>query len=338
MPQFVIKNLKSGGLITNYFCSSSCRHCLYNCSPHWEKQYIDPETACNNLAKIRLMGCRSVHIGGGEPLLRPQELKTVLEVASEIGVSIEYVETNSSWFKEKDAAAHLLAELRVKGLHTLLVSISPFHNEHIPFFKVKGVIEAAQLAGVGVFPWVSDFVSDLSNFDPTKTHSLDEYRKVYGNNYLLEVLNRYWIHFGGRALDTFRPLLGKKTLKQILDENPGGCKAELKDTSHFHMDLFGNYIPGLCSGLAISSTDLGSRLSTEKYPILVTLYSEGIRGLVSMAAEKFDFTPQGNNYINKCDLCTEIRTHMVNSDYKESSELNPAGFYTQIEKNMRGIK
>ncbi len=329
MSQFVIKNLRSGGLITNYFCSSSCRHCLYNCSPHWEKQYIDPETAGNNLAKIRSMGCRSVHIGGGEPLLRPHELKIVLEVASEIGVSIEYVETNSSWFKDKDAAAHLLAELRVKGLHTLLVSISPFHNEHIPFFKVKGVIEAAQLAGVGVFPWVSDFVSDLAYFDPTKPHSFEEYRKIYGSNYLLEVLNRYWIHFGGRALDTFRPLLGKKKLKQILDENPGGCRAELKDTSHFHMDLFGNYIPGLCSGLAISSTDLGSRLSTEKYPILVTLYSEGIRGLVSMAAEKFDFTPQGNNYINKCDLCTEIRTFWTKMDYGESAELAPEEFYNR---------
>jgi hypothetical protein len=296
------------------------------------KQYIDPETARNNLAKILSMGCRSVHIGGGEPLLRPQKLKTVLEVANEIGVSIEYVETNSSWYKDKESAAEMLAQLRDKGLHTLLVSISPFHNEQIPFFKVKGVIEAAQLAGVGVFPWVSDFASDLSNFDPTKTHSLDEYQKVYGNNYLLEVLNRYWIHFGGRALDTFRPLLGKQTLRQILDENPGGCKAELSDTSHFHMDPFGNYIPGLCSGLAISSTDLGFRLSPDKYPILVTLYSKGIRGLVSMAAEKFDFSPQGNNYINRCDLCTEIRTHMVNSDYNESSELNPAGFYTQTEK------
>ncbi len=278
------------------------------------------------------MGCRSVHIGGGEPLLRPQKLKTVLEIAKEVGVSIEYVETNSSWYKDKDSAATLLAELRDKGLHTLLVSISPFHNEQIPFARVQGVIEAAQHAGVGIFPWVSDFISDLSNFDPAIPHSLNEYQQIYGNNYLLEILNRYWIHFGGRALDTFRPLLGKKTLQQILDENPGGCAVELSDTSHFHMDLFGNYIPGLCSGLAISRTDLGARLSTEHYPILVKLYSEGIRGLVSMAVEEFNFSPQRNNYIKKCDVCTEIRTHIVNSDYNESSELNPAGFYTQIEK------
>jgi hypothetical protein len=288
--------------------------------------------ARKNLEKIRAMGCRAVHIGGGEPLLRPEKLIAVLEVAKAVGVSIEYVETNSSWFKDNDSAISLLSRLRDKGLHSLLVSISPFHNEQIPFARVQGVIDAAQGAGIGIFPWVSDFVSDLTSFDATRPHPLDEYRQRFGDDYLMQIMQRYWIHLGGRALETFRPLLGNMTCGQVLEANPGGCSRELTDTSHFHFDLFGNYIPGLCSGLAISGNDLSTRLSTQKYPILVKLYSDGIRGLVSMATEMFGFSPQRNNYINKCDLCTEIRTHMVNSDYNESSELNPAGFYTQIEK------
>ena len=97
MAEFNIKKLRSGGLITNYFCTSSCKHCLYNCSPQWEKRYIDSKTAEKSLMKIRPLGCRSVHIGGGEPLLRPDKLGTVLEVASKIGVSVEYIETNSSF-------------------------------------------------------------------------------------------------------------------------------------------------------------------------------------------------------------------------------------------------
>ena len=171
MSKFVLKKLKSGGLITNYFCSSSCGHCLYNCSPHWEKRYIDGETARQNLEKIRSLGCRSIHIGGGEPLLKPHKLQTVLEVARAVGVSIEYVETNSSWFKGKDSAINLLSQLRDKGLHTLLVSISPFHNEQIPFARIQGVIDAAQHAGIGIFPLVTDFVSDLTRFDPDRPHS-----------------------------------------------------------------------------------------------------------------------------------------------------------------------
>jgi hypothetical protein len=270
-----------------------------------------------------------VHIGGGEPLLRPDKLVTVLEIADDLGVSVEYVETNSSWFKDPDSATDLLLRLRKHGLHTLLISISPFHNESIPFFKVKGVIEAAQRARVGIFPWVNDFVSDLSRFDPGQTHSLEEYDKIFGRDYLLQVLRRYWIHLGGRALETYRPLLGQKTFQQILDESSGNCCGELSNTSHFHIDLFGNYIPGLCSGLSISVEDLAKPLSAETYPILICLYRFGIRGLTNFAKEIAGFSPQKNLYINKCDLCTEIRTFLVQNDYHGSEELNPAEFYTQ---------
>lgn len=327
MVEFAIKKLRAGGLITNYFCSSSCKHCLYNCSPKWEKRYIDPDTAETNLMTIRSLGCRSVHIGGGEPLLRPEKLITVLEIASKVGITVEYVETNSSWFQGIESAESMLSELRGKGLHTLLVSISPFHNEKIPFFKVQGVIESARQVGVGIFPWITDFISDLSQFDSAKPHSLDEYCQVYGDNYLMQILQRYWIHLGGRALETFRSSLGKKTFEQIIDENPKGCKAELSDTSHFHIDLFGNYIPGLCSGLAIFRDDLGAPVSPEKYPILMELYYNGIRGLFNFAVEKFGFYPQITSYINKCDLCLEVRTHLMKNDYKNSNELNPAEFY-----------
>jgi hypothetical protein len=327
MAEFKINRLRSGGLITNYFCTSSCRHCLYKCSPHWEKRYIELDTVQKNLMTIRSLGCRSVHIGGGEPLLRPEKLGAVLEVASKVGVTIEYVETNSSWFKDIDSAMALLSGLRAKGLNTLLVSISPFHNEQIPFSRVQGVIEAAKLVGVGIFPWISDFISDLSQFEPAKPHSLDEYRQLYGENYLMQILQRYWIHLGGRALETFRPLLGKRTWQQIIAENPTGCAAELADTGHFHIDLFGNYIPGLCSGLAIFRDDLGASLSKERYPVLMDLFNHGIGGLFEFAEDNFDFSPQRDNYINKCDLCTEIRTHLVNNAYNNSNELKPMEFY-----------
>jgi hypothetical protein len=290
---------------------------------------MDPDTAEKNLITIRSLGCRSVHIGGGEPLLRPDKLGTVLEVASEVGVSVEYVETNSSWFQDVESAKKLLALLRQKGLKTLLVSISPFHNEQIPFSRVQGVIKAAKQVGVGIFPWITDFISDLSQFNPAKSHSLDEYRQVYGDNYLMQILQRYWIHLGGRALETFRPLLGQKTFQQILDENPGGCIAELSDTGHFHVDLFGNYIPGLCSGLSIVIEDLGKPLSAEIYPILTSLYRNGIRGLVNLAENSVEFSPQKDHYINKCDLCTEVRAFLVQNNYQDLKELSPAEFYSK---------
>ena len=327
MTELNIRRLRSGGIITNYFCTSRCGHCLYNCSPQWEKEYITPQTAEKNLRAVRSLGCRSVHIGGGEPLLRPEGLAAVLKIAEDLGVAVEYVETNSSWFKDSKSAEAFLTDLHAQGLDTLLVSISPFHNEHIPFFKVKGVIEAARHAGVGIFPWVTDFVSDLSQLDPHKTHSLAEFSDVFGRDYLLQVLERYWIHMGGRSLETYRPLLGQKTFQQAMDEAAPNCYAELSNTSHFHIDLFGNYIPGLCSGLAIAIEDLGQPLADEFYPVLTTLGRYGIRGLVKMAEDTAGYIPQKDLYINKCDLCTEVRTCMVQNGYRGSQELKPKEFY-----------
>ena len=200
MAEFKIKRLVSGGLITNYFCASRCRHCLYNCSPNWDKKYIKPRTAEENLRTIRKLGCSSVHIGGGESLLRPDALGDVLEIARQVGVKIEYVETNSAWFKDPDSAMTILLKLRKQGLQTLLVSISPFHNEYIPFSRIKGVIAAARQAAIGVFPWILDFITDLSELDATRTHSLKEFETLFGPDYVMGLLQRHEAHDGAKIV------------------------------------------------------------------------------------------------------------------------------------------
>lgn len=328
MSQFVIQRLMSGGIITNYHCTSACRHCLYRSSPRREKRYLDPETAKKLLDCVRRLSCGSVHIGGGEPLLKPDKLGELLALARQFEINVGYVETNSSWFRDEDSAVSMLKQLKKQGLRTLLVSISPFHNEFIPFAKVKGVLEACRKAGVGIFPWTADFIGDLSEFDPASTHSLEEYSERFGRGYMQRLLGRYWIHMGGRALDLFRPMLESKSCRQILEDNPGGCTHELSDTSHFHIDLFGNYIPGLCSGLSIQFNDLGQPLAADKYPCLSLLFHSGINGLFNYARDSFSFNPLQSAYLNKCDLCTEIRSFLVTQRGVRSADLNPVSFYS----------
>ncbi len=289
---------------------------------------MTPQVAEENLRTIRQLGCTAVHIGGGEPLLKPRELSAVLEVAAAVGVDVDYVETNSSWFKDEESAVATLSQLQEKGLQTLLVSISPFHNEFIPLAKMKGVIDAARKTGIGIFPWVSDFLGDLSKLDMTGTHSLVEFEALFGPDYMTQLPQRYWIHLGGRALKTFRPYFAEQSAEQILDTNAGNCAAELTNTGHFHLDLFGNYIPGLCSGLSIKREDLSRPITAETYPILSTLFAKGIRGIFEMAQEALNYTPAKKRYINKCDLCTEIRTLFVQHNFGGPFELLPKEFYT----------
>ena len=324
-----IKRLQSGGLITNYFCTSTCRHCLYNSSPEWPKDYISKDTARKNFQKIKSLACHSVHIGGGEPLLRPDRLVSVLEAAAECGIHIDYIETNSSWFRDPDSANETLGRLKEHGLQTLLISISPFHNEHIPFARVAGVVAAAQRIGIRLFPWIEDFVTDLRAFDPTGIHKLEEFEAHFGRDYLHQVLGRYWVHLGGRALKTFREVLPQKPLAQVLNSASSTCASELSDTSHFHMDLFGNYIPGLCSGLAIGRDDLGESIREGNYPLLNCLYRKGVRGFYDLASDKYGFQASRSNYINKCDLCTEIRSWLVEQTKEDIPELKPLEFYKQ---------
>ena len=269
---------------------------------------------------IRGLGCRAVHIGGGEPFARATALGDVVAGAARHGLAVEYVETNSSWYVDPEQARAVLEVLRARGLDTLLVSISPFHNAAIPFFKVKGVLAACRRVGMQTFPWVADFVTDIDSFDDSTAHSMSEYEERFGGDYLGEIRARYWIHLGGRALATFARALESRSCADILAANGGGC-AELTRTDHFHIDLHGNYVPGLCAGLAIRMEDLGKPLVESDYPLISALYRHGVRGLYDLVAAEHDFRPRRRGYLSKCDLCDHLRSHLA------GRELAPAGFY-----------
>ncbi|MBN1532897.1 MAG: radical SAM protein [Spirochaetes bacterium] len=324
MKRLVIDSLLSGGVITNYHCTSRCAHCLYRCAPERERAYMGRGTALAVFAAVRRGGCDSVHIGGGEPLLDLGSLEAVLDAAAETGVGIDYLETNASWFGDPGEAADLLARLMDRGVRTLLVSISPFHNEHIPFARVKGLLRACEAAGMGVFPWVADFHGDLERFDDNTPHRLGEYALAMGEEYIREIPRRYWLHPGGRAIDFLEGIFGRVETRELLRLS-AGCR-ELADTTHFHFDLYGNYIPGLCSGLSIAAGDIGAPLEEDRYPLITSLYREGVRGVCD-AARRHGFEP-APGYLNKCHLCNEARRFLAVAAGMESHELMPAGYYT----------
>jgi hypothetical protein len=301
---------------------------LYACSPGWDKKYIDPETAEQNLRKIKSLGCHSIHVGGGEPFLNLNGLRMVLETARSLNVHIEYVETNSSWYRDEDSACNILSSLQDKGLSTLLISLSPFHNEHIPFYKVKGVIEACKAVQMNVFPWILEFFAEIDAFDDRGTHTMSEYQDNYGHDYLRRLPSRYWIHFGGRALKTFASVLGTTSCQEILSSNKGGC-TELQDVNHFHFDLFGNYIPGLCSGIAIHRDDMGYDILSGKYPLIHTLFHTGITGLFDLILSKYGFEPS-DAYMSKCHLCFDLRRYLVCDRKIPHEELQPQAFYENV--------
>jgi hypothetical protein len=286
-------------------------------------------------SRIADLGCRAVHIGGGEPLLSPKKLIHVLYAARSAGVAVDYIETNAAWFVDPDQADDLLDRLREAGTHTLLVSISPFHNAHIPFARIKGVIEACRRRGIRVIPWVSGFANDLERLDILKTHSMAEFEAVFGADYLSRIPDRYWIHLGGRALETFRAVFRSIPIEKIIAESAPSCTEVLGDTSHFHIDLHGNYVPGLCTGLAVAMEDLGRPLDSERYPLIHRLTTTGVAGLFALARNRYDYVARRNTYLNSCDLCTDIRTFLFTKNVTRFRELAPEGFYAELMDEKR---
>ncbi|MBU1247941.1 MAG: radical SAM protein [Proteobacteria bacterium] len=319
-----IPPLMSGGLITNYHCTSKCRHCLYRSSAKREKGYVDYQTARDCFRTARRMGCQNMHIGGGESFLDFEGLKEVLRAAQREGITIEYVETNSIWFSSLDRAVEMLGELKGLGLEQLLVSISPLHNEYIPLRKVRGVMAACNRSGLQIFPWVKGFLPDMETLDENVTHSIEEYQLLFGSDYLEDFPDRYWVHWGGRALETFRQFAILRPAKVFIDmTDPCRC---LLDTTHFHFDLNGNYIPGLCSGLAIRREDVEHVLPASNYPVINALVEEGMGGLAAIAGLA-DIKPSREGYMNKCDLCDDLRGQLSRAGWAGSGELAPAGHY-----------
>ena len=337
-----IDTLRSGGLITNYYCNSRCKHCAYCCGPGWPRDYIDSDGVGRNLKALKRAGCHSVHIGGGEPLLDPERLTKVLEVCRDEGVNVEYVETNAGWVGGGDRheidgngsgrVDAILDSLKTRGLDTLLISISPFHNEFIPWRMTRTLIEACGRTGISVFPWVEGFIPDITAFPEERNHSLDEYEERFGPGYVAALPSRYWVSPRGRAVETFAPYSDPIPTPRLLEANTRPC-LELFDTSHFHVDLYGNYIPGVCTGLAVSVDDLGSPLDPDRYLFITSLMSDGLAGLYDEAVHEYGYEPP-ESCSGKCELCYDIRTFLVLRKEVDSPDLQPTKFYRQYRHGL----
>ncbi|MGI6537677.1 MAG: radical SAM protein [Caldicoprobacterales bacterium] len=319
-----INYLVSGGVITNYYCSSKCKHCVYASSPGWPKDYMTSSAADEIFSILKRLGCDAVHIGGGEPLLQPEKIYPVLESAARNHINIDYIETNASWFKDEPSAVLILRELMKRGVYCLLISIDPYHNEYIPFYKVKGLIKACSKVNMNVFPWLMDFWKDLDALDDTRPHSLDEYAKRFGEKYLRSLPERYGLNLRGRALKTYRPMMRKEPFEKIIKKS-APCNL-LSGIYHFHVDLFGNFIPQACSGLSIKLSELVKGADPEKHPVFYRLETNGIKGLAEFAAEEYGYKPK-SEYAGKCDLCYDIRSYLTLEKGLNLPDLQPANHY-----------
>lgn len=331
---FGIPDLVGGGLVLGYRCPSRCRHCLYGCGPHRDDgapEDLDGLDAVLDTLQRRAPYAR-FHIGGGEPFLDVERLGHAVEGMEQRGLLLDYVETNAAWVKDAAFAEQQLCALKERGLDCVLVSVSPFHAEFIPFAKTLVLIEQAQqILRNGAFVWIADFIDELRRVAGSGRLDFDSWIAAAGDSYAREVAARYSLVLAGRA-GRYVAAHGVRLPWQSVSRK-APCRGRLLDTSHFHVDGRGMYVPGLCAGLQLPLSEVPGPIDGAAYPLLQLLLDKGPRALVEMALP-MGFTP-ASGYSGCCDLCTHVRSFLFAQG--EFSELGPAGFYHDASLRSGGF-
>ena len=319
-----ISRLSSGGIIANYKCPAACGHCLYGCSSNAEPGYMDEPTAAMVCGHLRRLGCRSVHIGGGEPFLNTNGLITLIKTIIGSGLRIDYIETNAAWIIDDDERnRQIISDVVNAGGDCIMVSADPFHVEFIPFWKPERLIRLLRQTGTDHFIWQERYLRLLQKLDPKKTYDSGALSKIFGYDVTGQCAREYSMSFNGRALNLLRKYGKRRPTEHLLENCP-----ELRNTNHFHADYLGRYIPPGCTGMGIVLEDIGKKLDPKKYPVMSKLFSGGVRELFEYARE-LGYNSDPDGYYSKCELCFSIRKYLINKDCEAHPDLTPRSFYRQ---------
>lgn len=323
-----IPPLLSGGIMLSYRCSSTCKHCLYNCSPRQPDEWMTTDTAgklVDALLKEPRLG--GLHLAGGEPTLRPELLVEMIRLITAAGLSLEYVETNAGWCRDRARAKVLMERMRAAGLRCMLVSVSMFHNEFIPFSSTRNCIELCRevFGPSGVFVYMPHIYDILATMPDDGTHTLEEFMAHAGIRDRAELAEMYSLTPGGRAPRALRTSYRPEPAESFRGQT---CRNQLLSTSHFHIDHMGRLFTGTCAGiLAGAIGDLHPLKTPQTSPVFVSLCERGPVALMDVAVEKYGFAPDREGYVSKCDLCFKVRRHLVAAG--GYPELQPASFYEE---------
>lgn len=145
-----LRNLNKIEFVITYACTGKCKHCSEGehdvCGEH-----IDASIAAEAVKKIAgRFDIKTVMTFGGEPLLYPESVYSIMQAALESGVPKRQVITNGYFTKSKDRIKEVVKRLCECGVNDLLLSADAFHGESIPLDAVKLFAKEAKDVGLPI--------------------------------------------------------------------------------------------------------------------------------------------------------------------------------------------
>ena len=132
-----LKNLNKIEFVVTYACTGKCKHCSEgDHSVCGEK--INREIAYDVVKKVAAeYDIKTVMAFGGEPLLCPEAVYSIMTAAKELNISKRQVITNGYFSKDAAYIRTVAKSLAECGVNDLLLSVDAFHEEFIPLDVVK---------------------------------------------------------------------------------------------------------------------------------------------------------------------------------------------------------
>ena len=150
MKNQYLKNLNKIEFVVTYACTGRCKHCSEGDHKSCGER-IDPEIAADAVRKIASeYDIKTVMTFGGEPLLYPDAVYSVMSAAKELGIEKRQIITNGYFSKNREKIREVATGLFECGVNQLLLSVDAFHQETIPLDTVKIFAKEAIDLGIPV--------------------------------------------------------------------------------------------------------------------------------------------------------------------------------------------
>ena len=328
----------SAGIFLSYRCTSTCKHCLYACSPRWPDHWISEDDATQVLAQLAALMRGKVshpgrvgvndglHFTGGEPFLSFELLLRLVGVARRVGIPTIFVETNGFWCRDDATTLDWLHALQAAGLHGILISANPFILEQIPFERTKRAVRIShQVFGSNAIVYQRFFYEQFCGMGLTGTLAFEKYVQQSGH-----ALQYVELLASGRVPYRLAHLFHHSPARHFYGAS---CRHELLRDWHVHVDSYCNYLPGFCGGLSLGDARQLDALcrdgvDLDALPVLRALLHD-LRDLYELGLEH-GYREKESGYISKCHLCLDVRRHLAR--HGEFAELQPRELYEHLEE------
>lgn len=148
MKNEYLKNLNKIEFVVTDACTGRCKHCSQGEHTNFGG-HIDPDLAADAVRKIsEKYDIKTVMTFGGEPLLYPDTVYSVMRAAKEMNIEKRQVITNGFFTNDTDKMRTVAGRLYECGVNDLLISVDAFHQESIPLDKVTEFIKECKRLGI----------------------------------------------------------------------------------------------------------------------------------------------------------------------------------------------